>query len=119
MSRSPAPNLTFILDTLESIATNTPKEREKFLSDANAQDATLMRLQDIGEQLVRIRDRFPDFFEAEQDDNWHKFIGLRNIISHGYREIDFDVIWDVVTKKLPEFAEHVKQISDKSRYANK
>lgn len=71
-----------------------------------------MRLQDIGEQLARIRDQFPDFFGAQQDDSWNKFIGLRNIISHGYREIDFDIIWDVVTTKLPEFAEHIRKVSE-------
>ncbi|MGH7195630.1 MAG: hypothetical protein ACREGA_02510 [Candidatus Saccharimonadales bacterium] len=45
----PEPNLNFILDTLASITDNTPKTREVFMSGANAQDATLMRLQDIGQ----------------------------------------------------------------------
>lgn len=111
MSKSPNSHLTFILDTLETISTNTPKDRVAFLHDQNAQDATLMRLQDIGEQLSRIREQFPDFFEEQQDDNWHRFIGLRNIISHGYREIDFDIIWDIINNKLPPFTDHVKEVA--------
>jgi len=89
---SPKPNLSFILGTLASIRSNTPHDKEIFMTDPNAQDATLMRLQDIGEQLSRIRDKFPEFYEQHGSDEWHKLIGLRNIISHGYREIDFEII---------------------------
>lgn len=101
--QSPQPNLRFILDTLEIIHKYTPKDKSEFMDDPNAQDATLMRLQDIGEQLVRIRDKFPSYYEQHNSDEWHKVIGLRNIISHGYREIDFEIIWDVVTNKLADF----------------
>ena len=69
-----------------------------------------MRLQDIGEQLTRIRDKFPDFYEQHETDAWHKLIGLRNIISHGYREIDFEIIWDIVTNRLPDFSKDIKQL---------
>ncbi|SRR6266702_5195338 len=112
--KSVKPHLAYILDTLSVISTNTPKDLNTFMNDRNAQDATLMRLQDIGEQLVRIRDQFPKFYEQYQDDSWHKLIGLRNIISHGYREIDFAIIWEIISMKLPEFMKHVQQVADKN-----
>jgi uncharacterized protein with HEPN domain len=108
----PQPNLSFILDTLEAIRKNTPSSKEAFMNDVNAQDATLMRLQDIGEQLVRIRDKFPDYYEEHQTDEWHKFIGLRNIISHGYREIDFEIIWDIVEHKLTDFNSNITSLNN-------
>jgi len=104
------PHIEYIIDTLDKIHINTPISRSQFLDDPNAQDATIMRLQDIGEQLSRIRDKFPDYFEEYQDDNWNKFIGLRNIISHGYREIDFDIIWDIIDDKLPVFEKHIRNL---------
>jgi uncharacterized protein with HEPN domain len=100
---NPQPNLKFILDTLDVIKNNTPSDKAVFMTDLNAQDATLMRLQDIGEQLIRIRDKFPDFYEQHNSDEWHKIIGLRNIISHGYREVDFDIIWDIIENRLANF----------------
>lgn len=109
---TPQPNFRFILDTLASIRDNTPQDKELFMNDPNAQDATLMRLQDIGEQLSRIRDRFPEFYEQHNSDEWHKLIGLRNIISHGYREVDFEIIWDIVTHKLDEFTTDVSRLVD-------
>jgi len=108
------PHLAYILETLEVIASNTPQELNAFMKDRNAQDATLMRLQDIGEQLVRIRDLFPEFYEQHHDDSWHKLIGLRNIISHGYREVDFAIIWNIVTQKLPEVAEQIRKVSQQA-----
>jgi len=104
---SPQPNLKFILDTLETIKDNTPSDKDAFMNDLNAQDATLMRLQDIGEQLVRIRDKFPDFYEQQSSDEWHKLIGLRNIISHGYREVNFDIIWDIIEHHLTAFSANI------------
>ncbi len=110
MTKNPKVHLEYISDVLESIKDNTPTSFEAFMSDQNAQDATLMRLQDIGEQLSRIRDQFPDYYEQNQHDSWHKFIGLRNIISHGYREIDFEIIWEVLQKGLPEFTKHLHSL---------
>ncbi|MGI9027683.1 MAG: HepT-like ribonuclease domain-containing protein [Candidatus Saccharimonadales bacterium] len=110
MPREPLPNLKFILETLQTIKKFTPKDKIDFLNDRNVQDATLMRLQDIGEQLSRIRDTFPEFYEENHSDDWYKLIGLRNIISHGYREIDFEIIWDVVTTKLSDFENNIKRL---------
>jgi uncharacterized protein with HEPN domain len=104
------PYLENILDTLKLVEDHTPTDREIFLRDPNAQDATLMRLQDIGEQLARVRDQFPEFFERYHDDDWFKLIGLRNIISHGYHEIDFGIIWDIASSKMPEFTDRMRKI---------
>ena len=109
--KSPTPNLSFILDTLVSIRDNTPADKASFMSDPNAQDATLMRLQDIGEQLIRIRDKFPDFYEQNHTDEWPRLIGLRNIISHGYREVDFEIIWDIVDLQLSQFTDSISKLA--------
>lgn len=106
--KSPKPHLSCILETIEVIENYTPQSLETFLRDRNAQDATLMRLQDIGEQLTRIRGQFEQFYTEHHHDSWNKMIGLRNIISHGYREIEFKIIWDVVATRLGEFKQHIQ-----------
>jgi uncharacterized protein with HEPN domain len=69
-----------------------------------------VRLQDIGEQLARIRDRFPDYYQEHQTEEWRRLIGLRNVISHGYREIDFKIIWDIVENKLAHFTVDLEKL---------
>ncbi len=105
-------NVAFIVDTLDSIRRNTPDTKEAFLKDPNAQDATLMRLQVIGEQLIRIREKYPDFYEQHQSDEWHRLIGLRNIISHGYREIDFEIIWEILEHHLADFTAKITTLAN-------
>ncbi|MFZ2545289.1 MAG: HepT-like ribonuclease domain-containing protein [Candidatus Saccharimonadales bacterium] len=112
MRKSVAPHLAYIRETLAVITENTPRTIDTFMSDRNAQDATLMRLQDIGEQLARIREQFPDFYEQYYSDDWPKLIGLRNIISHGYREVDFEIIWNIVTTKLPDVTNYFDSLKD-------
>ena len=81
--KNPRPYLLLILDTLNIIRENMPKDKIDFLNDPNVQDATLMRLQDIGEQLIHIRDKFSEFYEQNDNNEWNKIVGLRNIIAHG------------------------------------
>lgn len=110
MSKTPRPHIEYIIDTLQLINTHMPARQSAFMSDPNLQDATLMRLQDIGEQLSRIRGNFPEFYEHNQDNSWHQIIGLRNVISHGYHEVDFEIIWSILQNKIPDFSEQIQKI---------
>jgi uncharacterized protein with HEPN domain len=69
-----------------------------------------MKLQEAGEQLIRIRDNFPDYYEQTQNDSWHKLIGLRNIIAHGYLEVDMTKVWDTVSTDVPAFISEIQKL---------
>jgi uncharacterized protein with HEPN domain len=107
--KSPKPHLSYILETINIIETHTPKDPDSFQNDKNAQDASLMRLQDIGEQIARLRSNFKEFYDVHHSESWNKMIGLRNIISHGYREIEFNIIWDIIFSKLPELRSEIEK----------
>jgi len=32
---------------------------------------------------------------------WHQLAGMRNILVHGYFEIDTDLVWDAVARDVP------------------
>lgn len=36
---------------------------------------------------------------------WEQIVGLRNRLIHGYEEVDFDILWKIVTHDLPELIE--------------
>lgn len=74
-------------------------------------DACIMRIQVIGETIKSIDDKTKGtLFFLYPDIPWKKIIGLRNIISHEYANIDYDIIWIVITKHLSELSETIHRI---------
>lgn len=74
-------------------------------------EACIMRLQVIGETIRGIDDKtHQELFANYPDVPWRKIIGLRNIISHEYANIDYDIIWIVIDKYLPPLKETVERV---------
>jgi uncharacterized protein with HEPN domain len=69
------------------------KNRDEFLHDTQCQDATVRRLEIIGEAARRISDetrsRYPDL-------PWGEMIGMRNIMVHEYDLVDVTIVWDTL-----------------------
>lgn len=108
--KQPKPYLRNILSGVDAIESYKPGSEAAFTKDAKSQDAILMRLQDIGENLSTLRDMFPDFWSENATEEWEKAIGLRNIISHGYGEINLAIIWVLITKNLPSFKQSIQRL---------
>jgi uncharacterized protein with HEPN domain len=94
--------LLLIEQALDQIDLYRPPTESAFLGDQMVQDAILMRLQQIVENLIHIRDLDPEAF-AHRPDSWHKLAGLRNVITHSYDTDEPDVIWTIVSRHLPAF----------------
>jgi uncharacterized protein with HEPN domain len=69
---------------------------------------SLVRLLEIvGEAASRVpaseRVRYPGI-------PWPQIVGLRNRLIHGYDNVDFDVLWQVVTHDLPPLIAELEKI---------
>jgi uncharacterized protein with HEPN domain len=62
-------------------------------------------LEIIGEAAARVtevgRERYPRV-------QWPEIVGMRNRIVHGYDQINFDIVWTVITQDLPALLEALK-----------
>ncbi len=112
MTKSIQPYLVLITRALSQIEQYRPSTEAEFLSQPMTQDAIVMRLQEIGENLARIRRLEDDLFSDPAHASWHKLIGLRNVISHRYEVIDQVEIWQIVTEELPAFAVTIDAVTD-------
>ena len=64
-------------------------------------DAVVRNLEIIGEAAKKL----PDAAKAAMPDiEWSKAAGLRDIVAHHYFGLDLEIVWDVVTAKVPEIA---------------
>jgi uncharacterized protein with HEPN domain len=109
MTKSPVPYYRNILVALELIRQYQPSSLGEFTNDSKSRDAMMMRLQEVGENLARVRAIDEERFRRESPDSWKKLISLRHIISHEYELVRFDVIWRVVTEELPPFERSVNE----------
>ena len=74
-------------------------------------EACIMRLQVIGETIKAIDEKTHQTLLSEYPQvPWRKIIGLRNIISHEYANIDYDIIWVVIERYLSPLQETVETV---------
>ena len=74
-------------------------------------DACILRIQVIGETIKSIDDKTKgSLFSLYPEIPWKKIIGLRNIISHEYANIDYDIIWSVISQHLPSLSDQIIEI---------
>ena len=61
----------------------------------------------IEEAANRVPDEFQD---AHTEIPWIEIIGMRNRLIHGYDEVDFDFLWNVVRNDLPSLIKQLNKI---------
>jgi len=97
-----------VKEHLVAIKSYLPASKEAFLVDEKTQDAILMRLMALGEEIAHLS---PKFSESHPDLHWYKIVGLRNRIAHGYFEVDPELIWDTLTgDSLEELDQLIREL---------
>lgn len=71
----------------------------EFQENDMVQRAVEREFEIIGEALKRIRDMDEEVLVQVSD--YHKIIGFRNVIAHGYDVIEERMIWQAVKENLP------------------
>lgn len=105
-------NKIFIDDILESIDRIEQYIKglsyEDFVEKQMVIDAVVRNLEIIGEASRNIGE---DTKSKYADVPWNRMIGLRNIIAHGYFDVDLTIVWRIITKNLPETKPSIIQMS--------
>lgn len=75
------------------------RSRHESLNDEAVRDAVLWNIHVLGEAAKRVP---VEFRERHAEIPWRKLTGLRDVVAHEYFALDDDILWDIVTNKLPE-----------------
>jgi uncharacterized protein with HEPN domain len=73
-----------------------------FLNTPMLQDAVVRNIEILGEASNNLMKRFPEFTTAHPEVPWEAIYYMRNRIIHGYVSIDYELVWIVINKDLPE-----------------
>jgi uncharacterized protein with HEPN domain len=104
-----------ILQAIERIRLYvTDADFARFQSDAMLFDAVSMNVLVIGEAIGRLPERLKDQLGGLP---WKSMVAVRNLVAHGYPELDPKIVWDIATTRLdalesviaPMFAETQKR----------
>jgi len=104
----------FIEDILESIKKieeyTRGMSKEEFFRASQVQDAVARRLEIIGEAAKNI----PQGFRSKHPKiPWKQIAGMRDILIHGYFNVNLERVWMVVKRDLPDLKPKISKILEK------
>jgi uncharacterized protein with HEPN domain len=105
--RRDSERLADMLAAIDRITRHVQDDRTRFDTDELLQSAVLHWIEIIGEAARGISDKVRD---AHPEVPWRVITDMRNRVTHGYFDIDLDVVWNTVARDLPELRRSVTQI---------
>jgi uncharacterized protein with HEPN domain len=80
--------------------------RAEYDADEDLRLALTHLIQTLGEAARRVS---LSFHEAHPEIPWRQIVGMRHKVVHDYLEVDYDLVWDVVTAELPALVRKLEQ----------
>jgi uncharacterized protein with HEPN domain len=74
------------------------RSRSDYDEDRTLRLALVRLLEVVGEAASRIP---LDFREEHPEIPWFGVVGLRNRLIHGYDEVDYDIVWQILAEDIP------------------
>jgi len=106
--------INHIIEHIES-ALNAKKrfgdDYKVFVSDKDYFNSVCMSLLQIGELANRLT---KEFIANNTDIPWRNIIGLRNVVVHGYGQLDTETVWATLNDDLPELLNKCKLIQEQT-----
>lgn len=97
--RTDSERLADILDGIQRIRRHVKVgDRQRFVQDEVLQSAVLRWFEIIGEASRGLTDQFR---QQHSDVPWREITDMRNRVTHGYFDIDLDVVWNTIMNDLP------------------
>ena len=105
--RDPKERLRDILEAIAAIERYRDRGKDAFERDELLQVWFVRHLEVIGEAAGRL----PENVRALAPDvPWTKMIGMRNVLVHGYFDVDTEIVWNTATRDLPALKSAVERL---------
>jgi uncharacterized protein with HEPN domain len=99
--------LEHIRDALDDIATYTSTGRAAFFDDRMRQDATLRKLEVVGQAVKNLSE---ETRSKRSDIPWKQIAGMRDKVIHDYFGVNLEIVWAAVEKDLPLLARAIHDL---------
>jgi uncharacterized protein with HEPN domain len=107
-------NYLLIVDILEAIQNINEYTYglsfEDFSKDKKTKDAVIRNFEIIGEASNKLSNHFK---KEHSEIEWKSMTNFRNVIIHEYFGVDIDIMWNIISTKLPSLYDNIKNILDR------
>lgn len=83
-------------------------DEESYMQETMRQLAVERLLEIVGEAARRVSEEYK---AAHTEVPWRSAIGLRNVITHKYDEVDRSLVWNIAREQVPGLIEALKAIA--------
>jgi uncharacterized protein with HEPN domain len=106
MSRSTREYFQHMLEEISFLQDHIPQiTKDDFVHNEVLKRAVIRSIEIIGEAMKQIpsdlKARYPDVA-------WKPIAAMRDRLIHGYFGIDYDIVWDVITTKIPILEQQIQ-----------
>lgn len=98
-----------ILEAIEAVQRYGAEGQGRFDSDELVRVWCLRHVEIIGEAVARLTDELKARHPIQP---WRDIVAMRNLLIHGYFDIDWHAVWLVVERDLPPLRKAVEAILD-------
>ncbi|MEZ4828447.1 MAG: HepT-like ribonuclease domain-containing protein [Bacteroidia bacterium] len=108
MSRSQIEYLRHILDeTTYLLSSSESLSKEDFVEDENLKRAFTRSIEIMGEASKNLSEEIRTMYPQI---NWRGMARMRDKLIHQYFGVDYDLVWEVVSRAVPEIHSDLKKI---------
>jgi uncharacterized protein with HEPN domain len=94
--------LQHIVAAIDKVQSYTAKlDEAAFLLDGMVQDAVIRNLEIIGEASRNVERHAPGFADLHPDLPLGAAYEMRNVLAHGYFQVDLHLVWQTIQHDLP------------------
>ncbi|MHC1597099.1 MAG: HepT-like ribonuclease domain-containing protein [Methermicoccaceae archaeon] len=106
----------FLMDILEAIEKieryTSSLSFEEFAKSEMVIDAVVRNLEIIGEASKRLPE---DVRSKYSDIPWKRVVGFRNIVIHGYFDVDLEIVWVIAKERLVELKPKIERMLEEMK----
>ena len=82
-------------------------EKDAFLLDETLKRAFFRSIEIIGEAVKRVPETVR---QSHPQIAWRAMAGMRDKLIHDYFRVDYEIVWDVVSNKIPDLESEIKKL---------
>lgn len=104
--------LSHISTAIERIERYTAAmDQTAFLANELVQDAVIRNFEIVGEARRNIGRYYPAFAAAHPDVDFSSAYEMRNVLAHGYHQVEPEIVWKTIVKSLPPFKRQIQALT--------